>query len=411
MLDVFEEPAVSVRPSTIGERIKQLRLERDPQMTQRELAERAGVSVDLISKLEQGQKQTALVVTLHKIAGALDVDVSALLSRPSRIDVAEDDQDRGVLAIRRAITAVRDDAEPASVAALQRSARHAWSVYWTNQFDVLGGVLPSLIGAARASARQTTTSPETFAVLSDVYGVAASTLVHLGHIDLAYLAMDRAIAAADRSDDPLRRASLSGWMSWLLLHQTGSSDQAQRLAVEEADRIEPRLGKAKPEQISVWGSLLVSGAVAAARQDQPAEADDLLNLAQAAATRLQADNYEVRTDYERPFGVPLVVMQSVDAAVVTDRPGRALEFATQMPPDAALPLAAKARHLADVANAQTSLGRDREATDTLLAIERAAPHWMRYQAYPRTIVRELLERERRARTPRLRGLAHRLGVA
>jgi hypothetical protein len=160
-----------------------------------------------------------------------------------------------------------------------------------------------------------------------------------------------------------------------------------------------------------WGSLLVSGAVAAARQDQPAEADDLLNLAHAAATRLQAVNYEVRADYERPFGMPLVVMQSVDVAVVTDRPGRALEFATQMPPDAALPLAAKARHLADVANAQTSLGRDREATDTLLTIERAAPHWMKYQAYPRTIVRDLLECERRARTPRLRGLAHRLGVA
>ena len=181
--------------------------------------------------------------------------------------------------------------------------------------------------------------------------------------------------------------------------------------MEEADRVEPRLGKAQPEELSVWGSLLVSGAVAAAREDQPDEADDLLNLAEAAATRLQAADHEVRTDYERPFGVPLVVMQSVDGAVVTDRPGRALQIAKRMPPDAALPLAARARHLADVANAQASLGRDRAATDTLLAIERTAPHWIKYQAYPRTIVRELLERERRARTPQLRGLAHRLGVA
>ena len=82
-----------------------------------------------------------------------------------------------------------------------------------------------------------------------------------------------------------------------------------------------------------------------------------------------------------------------------------------MPPDADLPLAARARHLADVAYAQTGLGRDREAVDTLLGIERAAPHWMRYQSYPRTIVRELLERERRARTPQLRSLAARLSVA
>ena len=401
---------MSVGPSTIGERIRQLRLQRDPQMTQRDLAERAGVSVDLISKLEQGRKQTALLVTLHKIARALDVDVAVLLARPSRIDVAEDDQDHGVLAIRRAITAVREDGEPGSLDELKRSARYAWSAYWINRFDVLGGLLPGFIIAARATGRETAT-PEAFAAMSDAYGVGASMLVHLGHIDLAYLAMDRALAAADRSEDPLRHAAVSGWMSWLLMHQTGSSDQARRLAVEEADRIEPRLGKARTEQLAVWGGLLLSGAVAAARDDQPDEADDMLNLAEAAATRLQAASHEVRIDHDRPFGLPVVVQVTVDVSVVTDRPGRALEVARKMPPDASLPLAGKARHLADVASAQTSLGRDREATDTLLTIERMAPEWMRYQPFPRTIVRELLERERRARTPQLRALAHRLGVA
>ncbi len=401
---------MSVGPSTIGERVKQLRLERSPRMTQRELAERAGVSTDLIGKLEQGQKQTPRITTLHKIAAALDVDVTALLARPSRIDVAEEDQGQGgVLAIRRAITAVWDDADTASLDELKQSARYAWASYWTNRFDVLGGLLPGFISTARASAHESA-HPEAFAALSDAYGVSASMLVSLGHVDLAFLAMERAVGAADRSGDELRHAAVSGWMSWLLMHQTGSSDQARRLAVEEADRIEPRLGKASPEHISVWGGLLLSGAVAAARDDQPDEADDMLNLAEAAGTRLNAADYEVRIDHDRPFGLPVVVQVAVDVAVVTDRPGRALEIAKRMPPDARLPLAGKARHLADVAYAQTSLGRDREATDTLLTIERTAPDWMRYQPFPRTIVRELLERERRA-TPRLRGLAHRLGVA
>jgi len=410
MPNVTREAAVSVGPGTIGERIRQLRRQLDPQMTQRELAERAGVSLDLISKLEQGQKQTALLVSLHKIARALDVDVAVLLARPTRIDVAESDQDQGVLAIRRAVTAVWEDGDPASLDELKRSARYAWGAYWTSRFDLLGRLLPGFISTARASAREAA-SPEVFAALSDAYGVAASMLLHLGHVDLAYLAMERAVAAADRSDDSLHRAAVSGWMSWLLMHQTGSTGQARRLAVGEADRIEPRLGKARPEQISVWGGLLLSGAVAAGRDDQPAEADDLLNVAEAAATRLQAASHEVRLDHDRPFGLPVVVQVSVDVAVVTGRPGRALEVAKKMPPDAGLPLVAKARHLADVAAAQTSLGRDREATDTLLTIERTAPDWMKYQPYPRTIVRELLERERRSRTPRLRGLATRLGVA
>jgi transcriptional regulator with XRE-family HTH domain len=395
--------------TTIGGRIRQLRRELKPRLTQRELAERAGVSVDLISKLEQGTKQTALLVSLHKIARALDVEVSVLLSRPARIDVPADDQ-AGVLAIRRAITAVHEDGEPATLEDLSRSAGYAWSAYWTNRFDVLGGLLPELVASARTTARQAD-SPGAYALLSEVYGVTASTLVHLAHTDLAYLAMERALAAADRSDDELRQASLAGWMSWLMLHQTGGADQAERLAVDTAERIEPKLGRARPEHVSVWGSLLVSGAVAAAREEQADTADDLLSLAEAAATRLDATGATVRRDYETPFGLPQVIMQAVDVSVVTNRPGRALDIARRMPPEAPLPLAARARHLADKASALTTLGRDREATDTLLMIERDAPHWISYQSYPRTICLELVERERRVRTPRLRGLAERLGVA
>jgi transcriptional regulator with XRE-family HTH domain len=409
---------------SIGERIKQFRLGGDPPMTQAELAQRADVSVDLISKLEQGRKQTALVTTLHRIARALDVDVSMLLGRPARINLDDgDEEERGVLAIRQAITALWDDGDPAGVEELRSQARYAWACYWTNRFEVLGGLLPAFITTARATAHQAGAAAA-HVPLSDAYAVAGSMLVHLGHLDLAYLAMEHAVAAADRSEDELRHAAVRGQMSWLLLHQTGTADgvadaaaprrsplaQARRLAIEQADRIEPKLGHATPEHVSVWGRLLVDAAVAAARDGDAEQAVDVLNLADAAATRL-GDGPVVRLDYQSPFGKPLVLMQQVDVSVVTDRPGRALKLAEQMPPDADLPLASKARHLADVAYAQTTLGRDRPATDTLLEIERTAPNWMRYQAYPRTIVRELLERERRARTPRLRGLARRLGVA
>lgn len=400
---------------SIGDRIRTLRHKSNPRLTQRDLAERAGVSVDLIAKLEQGAKQTALLVSLHKIAAAFDVDVSALLARPARLEVApDDDQDGGILAIRRAITTLWDDGDPVSVEDLEQQARYAWTAFQANRFDVLAGQLPGFIDAARASERATP-EPRVFAVLSDAYAVAGSMLAMLGHADLGYLAMERAIGAADRSDDALRRAALSGRLSWLLLHLTGTFDQAQRLAVTEADQFEPRLGKATPGQLAVWAGLLVCGAVAAARDDKADEADDLLNLAEAASTRLNQADYQrligLPAVVVQPVGMPQVIMQQVDAAVVTGRPARALEVAKKMPPDAPLMLASRTRHMTDIASAQTSLGRDREATGTLLEIERMSPQWMRYQAYPRTIVRELLERERRSRTPLLRGLAARLDVA
>lgn len=291
-----------------------------------------------------------------------------------------------MLAIRQAITGLWEDGEPADVDDLDRQARYAWMAFSTNRFDVLARLLPGFIDQARASAKATP-NRSVFGALADAYSVAASMLAMLGHVDLGYLAMERAIAAGDRCDDELFRAALSGRMSWLLLHQTGGVEHARRLAVQEADRSEPRLGSASPQQLRVWAGLLVCGAVAAARNDQGSEADDLLNLAETAATRLTTVQQAGREKHTRPVapvrneivsGPAQVVMQQTDTAVVTGRPGRALEVAKRMPPDAGLPLISRARHLADVAYAQTSLGKDREATETLLTVEREAPDWMRY---------------------------------
>jgi transcriptional regulator with XRE-family HTH domain len=378
----------------IGARIRQLRTERIPRLTQRELAERSGVSVDLISKLEQGTKQSALLVTLHKIALALDVDISALVGHATRVDTDQDDS--GLLAIRRAIISARDDGEPSNDDELQRSATLGWGHYWTHRFDVLGAMLPTLITTGRASVRNSG-SPHAYAALADAYNIASCMLVHLGKVDLGYLAMERALAAANLSDDELRVSALSGWMSWVLLHHTGGSSEAKHIAVREADSIEPKMKGARPEQVSVWGSLLISAAVAAAREDNASEADDLINLAEVAATRLDGMGYSPRMYNQSPFGLPLIIMQTVDISVVTGRPGRALTVAERMPPND-MPLASKARHLADKAFAYTELGKVREAENTLYEIRRQAPNWMRYQSYPRVIVAELWEREKRARS-------------
>lgn len=400
-------PADVADRTGIGDRIRELRTGREPRLTQRELAERAGVSVDLVSKLEQGSKQTALLTTLNKISRALDVDVSALLTSPMRIDEAGGDRDAGVLAIRRAVTSVRQEGEPAPVAELAIAATAVWDDYWTNRFDVLGASLPELIRTARATVHEQG-STSAWAVLADTYGAAASMLVHLGHLDLAHQTMERAQAAADQSEDELRCAALAGWMSWLLVHQAGRDDDARYLAMRTADEIEPDLIRSPAEQISVWGSLLVSAAVATARQDRPDEADEMLSLAETAAVRVEGMGWSHRRVYERTFGPALIVMQLVDAAVATGRPGRALKLSRRMPSDSGLPLASRARHRADIAYAYTQIGKPKEAEAVLFEIERDAQRWMRYQPYPRAILRELWENERHTST--LRGLATRMNV-
>jgi transcriptional regulator with XRE-family HTH domain len=53
---------------SIGDQLGRLRTQRG--LTQEQLAERAGVSVDVIRKLEQGSRATARIKTLVELAGA-----------------------------------------------------------------------------------------------------------------------------------------------------------------------------------------------------------------------------------------------------------------------------------------------------------------------------------------------------
>jgi phosphopantothenoylcysteine decarboxylase len=54
-------------------------------LTQEELADRANVSRDLAAKLEQGRRRTARITSLASLAGALDVELSALVRRVTRV--------------------------------------------------------------------------------------------------------------------------------------------------------------------------------------------------------------------------------------------------------------------------------------------------------------------------------------
>src|SRR6266511_298726 len=73
-------------PDTIGERLHRLRGEHG--LTQEALAALAGLSVDLVKKLEQGKRQSARLTTIAALANALDVPMSELTDKRPRLDGA-----------------------------------------------------------------------------------------------------------------------------------------------------------------------------------------------------------------------------------------------------------------------------------------------------------------------------------
>ncbi|MGV9613333.1 helix-turn-helix domain-containing protein [Nocardia xishanensis] len=391
--------------SSIGVRIRRFR---GKALTQRQLADQAGVSVDLVRKLEQGGRQTASIASLQKLARALDVDISDLIGK--RHGIPSGNPDAGIVAIRRALTPVDDllgevpEEEAVSLDDGRRAVDYAWGAYWAGRYELLTTILPASLTQLRATvhaARNGTVAPAN-ELLARMCWVTGCTLVHLGHTDPAFLAIRQALAAAERGDDPLLLATIRGSVAWQLLVQ-GRYDESRRVALRAATDLEPA-GEVQAAHLSAYGSLVLQGATAAGRAQNVPDALSLVEAASEIALRIGGD----RQDYETYFGPSQVVMQTVDVNVSSERYPEALAAAKEMPANSGLPQASRARHLADTAVALTRTGQHQRALDALLNAERVGGvDWIKYQSLPRHIVSELLDHDRRVP---LRAFARRIGV-
>ncbi|KIF79373.1 XRE family transcriptional regulator [Streptomyces sp. 150FB] len=394
---------------SIGDRIRSLREFRDT--TQEQLAQRAGVSVDTIRKLEQNVRQSARINTLRALAHALDVQLERLVGQPTVTQELSDDG--GLLALRDAIQTLGslpgvladDDLEdPPGEEAWIASVKAATSMYWKGDYARLSGVLPLLLRDGVAVARETDTD-RVWQQLALTYQLAASLATQAGHPDWAFAAVEKQLAAAARASDPLMEGMGVSTLSWVLLRQ-GRWEQARAVAERKADALEPSIRRATPAQYAVYGNLLIAAATPAARGGARDDAKELLNLAEAAATRTGP----VRA-YGSAFSVVDVRTQQVNISLAGEEnePAEALRLSQRVDLDAITrPVHAAAHHM-DVAHAQYQTGDCDGALMTLLDVEQKQPEWIRFQTLAAVTVREMLEAERRRNSP-LRALAGRLGV-
>lgn len=392
--------------NTIGARLREARRERG--LTQEALAELAGMSSDVIGKLEQGQRETARITTLSRLANALGITLSDLLGRRERLETASA---AGVLEVRNALLSpadilpgidpVHDEGTATPLPDLERAVRKGWSHYWAGELGALTKMLPGLIGEARFTAAEA--GPAAAGALAQSYQLAADLMVHTGHDDLAAVAAERSVAAARGGDDPLQHAMAVGTASWVLLHQ-GRHAEAERVAVRAADDVEPRLRKATPEQVTVYGSLLLTAAAPAASAGRADETGEYVGEARAAAARWDED----RHDYWTSFGPTQVAMQDCYTSTTLGRPARALKAAEKVRRENLLHISYGA-HKLDVAQALADSRRDRDAIEALQEARAVSDEWFRHQGLARSLVRELVERQRRLSGP-LKSLAQSVGV-
>ncbi|MEU0686514.1 helix-turn-helix domain-containing protein [Streptomyces uncialis] len=392
-----------------------VRLRRMADLTQEALAERADVSVDTVRKLEQRRSGSATLPTLHALSRGLGVELTTLLGDPPGVPSTGDVEPPQLVAVRRAVTPplFAPPAEPSrtervSPELLRAEVADAWTLYHRAEFGRLMELLPGIITDARfaASVGGADEKAAGAAALGKALQLGGHLAIRLGKTDLALSSLERAIAAADDSGDPLLAPMIANSVAWAYQRQNRLED-ATRLAVHAADGVE-RAHIGTSSGVRVWGGLLMSAATSFARSGDYARADDMMRTAEKAAGRLMRMPAPQDGRLVSVFSRSSVRIERVRLAVQHDRPEEALSLSRGIRLSKDTPLSWRTWLLLDVARAHTDTGNAEGAVKALESLRRVAPTWMRHHTLAVSLVTDLRDMPRRP--PGLRAIAEFLGV-
>jgi transcriptional regulator with XRE-family HTH domain len=406
----------------IGRRVAYWRSRR--KMSQQVFADRLGKSKSWVDKVERGVRRLDKFSVIYEIADVLQVDVQLLLGKePERrpdsincIDQVEVEEIRAVLERYDQMSAFFHAAPtPPPLMEVGKAVSHAWLTYQHAKYGVLARALPKLLRDAQAVDTAHTGDPEQPAaahLLGQVYQIASSTLRKLGEHELSWLAADRSIAVSQRSGDHLL-AGIASYRVGSSLLALGRARPALEVNVNIANRLATNGSgggeeRTPAERLSVYGMLLLNGAMAAARIGDSATVRDLVAGAEEAATELGGDY----NHYWTCFGPTNVQLHKAAAAVELGEGRMAVETHERIDPDgfASLLPERRAHHYIDIARAFAQVGDVDKACELLLEGDRLAPSEIRCRPIAHEVLSDVLRRTRGAPAPPIAELAEHMGV-
>lgn len=395
--------------ASIGERVALHRRRRG--LSQAHVARLLGRSEHWLSQVERGVRSVDRPAVLVQLSAILRVPVTDLAPGAQLVEES-DEEAPAAAALRDAMTAYPTLGQPvggkplgpADLVALSADIEHAWELLHAARQEDLAGLLSGLLERADAarSRLMPDDGPERFRLAAHTYQIAAALLAQLGVADLALLAADRALVAAEIAGDRLLVAA----SAFRLAHAFLCGDRpgpARSIAGTAADTLEVRLENASPELVSMWGALNLAAAIAATQQQDRAVIAERLAKAGTAAERVGPG----RNDGHTEFGPANVALHAVNIAVEMGNPGGALHKATEIDASGLSP-ERRAQLLIDVARAYAQRRMAREALGALAEAEPLAPELIRTHRSVRELLRELLTHSGGA--PEARAYARALGI-
>ncbi len=276
---------------------------------------------------------------------------------------------------------------PPDIRALARAADDARRQYQACRYTDLIPLLSGLLGRLGAACQLLDGDEQlrAFALSADVHHVAAGLLLKLDDRGLAAVAADRSMRAALASQDPVTVGASARIITHTLM-DGGHLAAAITTASSQAQRLDHDIAAHTPGSLSVYGSLLLRGAVAAAQRDQRDTAYDLLAEADAAARRLGVDGNLRWT----AFGPVNARQHRVNIAVTLGDAGTAVDVARGIDLHAITVTERKASLLIDTARAFLQWGRHEKAYIALRAAQETAPEEVTGRPSVHRLVRDLI---------------------
>ena len=399
---------------TIGERVAWYRRRRG--MTQEVLAGLVARTVDWLGKIENNRIAIDRLSVIRALADALDVSVGDLIAEPTLLEWADDSGRVTVPALRaalmdyRQITRVLIPAPSQGQPDLERLRGQVigvWDAYQHSRYGFVTNRLPQLLSDVRTAEQYSEGGDQRRArdLLAMTYQAAATILTKLGESDLAWMAADRGLAAAQDSGSPVIVGSLFRSVAHSLL-SNGRYAESVRLTNDAADFLLPGLATASPEYLSVYGTLFLAGAMGAARNEDRGTTEEFLREAHQTAVRLGRDGNHFWT----AFGPTNVAIHRVSTAMELGDVQVAIDLGPRVNA-AALPMERRVRHAIELARAYSAWNRRDEALSVLLDAEQLAPEQVRHHYISRQLVLGWIRQQRRKPKQQLADLASRLRVA
>jgi transcriptional regulator with XRE-family HTH domain len=385
-------------------------------MSQQEVADRAGVSKDVVCRLEQGARDGVRITNLFKLADVLGVRIRVEVEAEG--DTVREQDTALLLPLRRLLLPVAQVSGPVdeadlALATLRRRVLNSTADYDHARYAKLAGSLPMLVQSIDAATGlyENENKAAAYRLLAHAYILTAHLLIQLRDESTAYEAVRRATDAAENAGDPVLRASAAQDYSWAFRRQM-MFGEAEAVAVKMATELgEPSITKSTPEHLAVWGKLLSLASTAAAQDNRPGAADELLSAAHSAAVRIGGRRMEYGK-YWAEFSPASIAVTRAQNAVYGGDANLALRLSHGIRRIENMRLDAWTYYLVMMADAKTSTRDYVGAIETVKSIRRIAPEWLKNHRVAHDVVLRLLDHTdmRRAKSSGLAELARFMNV-